>query len=167
MRVKYLKEIVKDIPLITLKQFEKLAGKPFKPEDVMAVLQILEEEKEFIKGFLLEDMNEVCWGRKEELENASELPPMRDFVLPPSDPLSPYFASLLRERFGYGSAYLVFHEEEPIAAFKANTRENVIHITDLVTDPKLEKQSLRVMKEFAWEHNMPLRGKILDKIRGR
>jgi hypothetical protein len=73
----------------------------------------------------------------------------------------------LRERFGYGSAYLVFHEEEPIAAFKANTRENVIHITDLVTDPKLEKQSLRVMKEFAWEHNMPLRGKILDKIRGR
>jgi len=167
MRVKYLKEIVKDIPLITLKQFEKLAGKPFKPEDVMAVLQILEEEKVFIKGFLLEDMNEVCWGRKEELENAAELPPMRDFVLPPSDPLSPYFASLLRERFGYGSAYLVFHEEEPIAAFKANTREGVIHITDLVTDPKLEKQSLRVMKEFAWEHNMPLRGKILDKIRGR
>jgi hypothetical protein len=166
IRVEYLKEIVKDIPLITLKQFEKLAGTPFKPEDVMAVLQLLEED-EFIKGFLLEDMNEVCWGRKEELENASELPPMRDFVLPPSDPLSPYFASLLRERFGYGSAYLVFHKEEPIAAFKANTREGVIHITDLVTDPKLEKQSLRVMKEFAWEHNMPLRGKILDKIRGR
>ena len=88
-------------------------------------------------------------------------------MLPPSDRLAPYFAKLLTERFGFAAAYLVFFEEEPIAAFKPNTRENIIDVTDLVSDPKLEKEALRVIKEFAWEHQMPLRGKIIDKIKRR
>ncbi len=163
----YLIELVKDIPVITMKQCEKMAGKPYKPEEIMTVLQYLVDEGELIKGFLLEDLNQVCWGRKEMLESSTGVPMMRDFVLPPSDPLAPYFASLLRERFGFGSAYLVFHNEEPIAAFKANTRENIIDVKDIVADPKLEKQALRVMKEFAWEHNMPLRGKVLEKLKKR
>jgi len=163
----YLVELIKDIPVITMKQCEKMAGKPYMPEEIMTVLQHLVDEGEFIKGFLLEDLNEVCWGRKDMLESASTIEKMRDFVLPPSDPLAPYFAKLLRERFGFGSAYLVFYDEEPIAAFKANTRENIIDVTDLVSDPKLEKEALRVIKEFAWEHQMPLRGKIIDKIKRR
>ena len=163
----YLIELIKEIPVITMKQCEKMAGKPYKPEEIMTVLQYLVDEGELIKGFLLEDLNQVCWGRKEMLESSTGVPMMRDFVLPPSDPLAPYFASLLRERFGFGSAYLVFHNEEPIAAFKANTRENIIDVKDIVADPKLEKQALRVMKEFAWEHSMPLRGKVLDKLKKR
>jgi hypothetical protein len=163
----YLIELIKDVPVITMKQCEKMAGKPYMPEEIMTVLQHLVDEGELIKGFLLEDLNQVCWGRKEMLQNASELPKMRDFVLPPSDPLAPYFASLLRERFGFGSAYLVFYDEEPIAAFKANTRENLIDVKDIVADPKLEKEALRVMKEFAWEQNMPLRGKVLEKLKKR
>ena len=101
------------------------------------------------------------------LEAADKLPRMRDFVLPPSDPLLPYFQSLLRERFGYGSAYMVFWNEEPIAAFKANTRNDVIDVTDFVGDSEKEKEALRVMKEFAWEHNMPLKGKVLDRLKSR
>ena len=167
LKQEYLRELIEDIPVISLKQFERLAGRPFKPEDVMDVLKQLEDDGVFIKGFLLEDMFEICWGRKEMLENASKLPPMRDFVLPPSDPLAPYFSALLRERFGFGSAYLVFHNEDAIAAFKANTRDAIIDVTDFVTDPKLEKEAVRVMKQFAWEHNKPLRGKVLDRIRGR
>ena len=163
----YLIELIKEIPVITMKQCEKMAGKPYKPEEIMTVLQYLVDEGELIKGFLLEDLNQVCWGRKEMLESSTGVPMMRDFVLPPSDPLAPYFASLLRERFGFGSAYLVFHNEEPLAAFKANTRENIIDVKDIVADPKLEKQALRVMKEFAWEHSMPLRGKVLDKLKKR
>lgn len=163
----YLIELIKEIPVITMKQCEKMAGKPYKPEEIMTVLQYLVDEGDLIKGFLLEDLNQVCWGRKEMLESSTDVPIMRDFVLPPSDPLAPYFASLLRERFGFGSAYLVFHNEEPIAAFKANTRENIIDVKDLVADPKLEKEALRVMKEFAWEHSMPLRGKVLEKLKKR
>jgi len=163
----YLIELIKQIPVITMKQCEKMAGKPYKPEEIMTVLQYLVDEGELIKGFLLEDLNQVCWGRKEMLESSTDVSVMRDFVLPPSDPLAPYFASLLRERFGFGSAYLVFHNEEPIAAFKANTRENIIDVKDIVADPKLEKQALRVMKEFAWEHSMPLRGKVLEKLKKR
>jgi len=163
----YLIELIKEIPVITMKQCEKMAGKPYKPEEIMTVLQYLVYEGQLIKGFLLEDLNQVCWGRKKMLESSSVVPVMRDFVLPPSDPLAPYFASLLRERFGFGSAYLVFHNEEPIAAFKANTRENIIDVKDIVADPKLEKQALRVMKEFAWEHSMPLRGKVLEKLKKR
>tara|TARA_B100000315_G_scaffold250849_1_gene284462 strand:- start:2060 stop:7351 length:5292 start_codon:yes stop_codon:yes gene_type:complete len=163
----YLIELIKEIPVITMKQCEKMAGKPYMPEEIMTVLQHLVDEGEFIKGFLLEDLNQVCWGRKDMLESASNIEKMRDFVLPPSDPLAPYFAKLLRERFGFGSAYLVFFDEEPIAAFKANTRENIIDVTDLVSDPKLEKEALRVIKEFAWEHQMPLRGKIIEKIKRR
>jgi hypothetical protein len=163
----YLIELIKEIPVITMKQCEKMAGKPYKPEEIMTVLQYLVDEGQLIKGFLLEDLNQVCWGRKEMLESSTDVAIMRDFVLPPSDPLAPYFASLLRERFGFGSAYLVFHNEEPIAAFKANTRENIIDVKDLVADPKLEKQALRVMKEFAWEHSMPLRGKVLEKLKKR
>ena len=92
---------------------------------------------------------------------------MRDFVLPPSDPLLPYFSGILRERFGFGSAYMVFHQEEPIAAFKANTRNEVFDVTDFNGDPEKEKQALRVMKEFAWEHNMPLVGKVIERLRAR
>jgi len=163
----YLIELIKEIPVITMKQCEKMAGKPYKPEEIMTVLQYLVDEGELIKGFLLEDLNQVCWGRKEMLESSTGVPMMRDFVLPPSDPLAPYFASLLRERFGFGSAYLVFHNEEPIAAFKANTRENIIDVKDIVADPKLEIQALRVMKEFACDHSMPLRGKVLEKLKKR
>ncbi len=34
-------------------------------------------------------------------------------------------------------------------------------------DPEKEKQALRVMKEFAWEHNMPLVGKVIERLRAR
>ena len=81
----------------------------------------------------------------------------------PSDPLIHYFGGLLRERFGFGSAYLVFHKEEPIAAFKAN-RNATIDVTDFVGDSELEKEALRVMKEFAWEHQMPLTGDLYEKL---
>ncbi|MEC7704359.1 MAG: hypothetical protein VX906_03850, partial [Candidatus Thermoplasmatota archaeon] len=131
------------------------------------VLHEFEEEGHLIKGFLIDDLHEVCWGKQELLENADQLAPMRDFVLPPSDPLLPYFQSLLRERFGFGSAYMVFWNEEPIAAFKANTRNDVIDVTDFVGDSDHEKEALRVMKEFAWEHNMPLKGKVLDRLKSR
>tara|TARA_B110000438_G_scaffold27802_1_gene26740 strand:- start:2099 stop:7435 length:5337 start_codon:yes stop_codon:yes gene_type:complete len=163
----YLREMVAEYPVITLKQFEKLAGSPFKPEQLSSVLHEFEEEGLLIKGFLIDDLHEVCWGRQELLEDADKLPPMRDFVLPPSDPLLPYFQSLLRERFGYGSAYMVFWNEEPIAAFKANTRNDVIDVTDFVGDSEKEKEALRVMKEFAWEHNMPLKGKVLERLKSR
>ena len=88
-------------------------------------------------------------------------------VIPPSDSLIHYFSDVLRSRFGYGSAYLVFHKEEPIAAFKANTREGLLEVTDFVGDSDLEKEALRVMKEFAWEHDMPLSGKIYERLRSR
>ncbi|MDP6889325.1 MAG: DEAD/DEAH box helicase [Candidatus Thalassarchaeaceae archaeon] len=163
----YLREMIAEYPVMTLKQLEKLAGSPFKPEQLASVLHEFEAEGHLIKGFLIDDLHEVCWGRQELLENADKLPPMRDFVLPPSDPLLPYFQSLLRERFGYGSAYMVFSNEEPIAAFKANTRNDIIEVTDFVGDSEREKEALRVMKEFAWEHNMPLKGKVLDRLKSR
>jgi len=31
----------------------------------------------------------------------------------------------------------------------------------------LEKEALRVMKEFAWEHDMPLTGRLYEKLRSR
>ncbi len=163
----YLREMISDYPVLTLKQFEKLAGSPFKPEQLSSVLHEFEEDGTLIKGFLIDDLHEVCWGRQDMIEEADQLPPMRDFVLPPSDPLLPYFQSLLRERFGYGSAYMVFWNEEPIAAFKANTRNDVIDVTDFVGDSEKEKEALRVMKEFAWEHNMPLKGKVLERLKSR
>jgi len=47
---------------------------------------------------------------------------------------------------------LVFKNETPVAAFKANTRNRVIDITDYVG----EESGLRVVKEFAWEHQLPI-----------
>ena len=105
-------------------------------------------------------------GRKEILDSKA-IPKTRDLVIPPSDPLIHYFGGILRERFGFGSAYLVFHKEEPIAAFKANTRNSTIDVTDFVGDSELEKEALRVMKEFAWEHQMPLTGDLYEKLRSR
>ena len=51
----------------------------------------------------------------------NQINPIRDFVLPPTDPIAPYFGDVLKEKFGFGSAYLVFRNAEPVAAFKANT----------------------------------------------
>jgi hypothetical protein len=163
----YLRDLVKDYPVITLKQVERLAGSPFSAEEISDVMRDFEEDGTLIKGFLVDDMHDVCWGRLDLLDESNSLSRSRDLVIPPSDPLIHYYGSLLRERFGYGSAYLVFHREEPVAAFKANTREGVIHITDFVGDSDFEKEALRVMKEFAWEHDMPLKGKFYERLRTR
>ena len=163
----YLRDLVKDYPVITLKQVERLAGSPFSAEEISDVMREFEDDGTLIKGFLVDDMHDVCWGRLDLLDESNSLSRSRDLVIPPSGPLIHYYGSLLRERFGYGSAYLVFHREEPVAAFKANTREGVIHITDFVGDSDLEKEALRVMKEFAWEHDMPLKGKFYERLRTR
>ena len=163
----FLRDLVKDYPVITLKQVERLAGSPFSAEEISDVMREFEEDDTLIKGFLVDDMHDVCWGRHDMLENSDVLTKTRDLVIPPSDPLIHYYGSLLREKFGYGSAYLVFHREEPVAAFKANTRAGVIQITDFVGDSDLEKEALRVMKEFAWEHDMPLKGKLYERLRSR
>ena len=89
---------------------------------------------------------------------------MRDFVLPPSDPLNPYFSDICRQRFGFGTAYLVFHNGEPVAAFKANTRNATIDVTDWEAG-KDENMAWRIVKEFAWEHQMPLTSQV--RIAGR
>ena len=163
----YLRELVEDYPVITLKQVEGLAGSSFSAEEISDVLHEFEEDGTLIKGFLIDDGQEICWGRLDLLGEIDKISKSRDFVIPPSDPLIHYFGSLLRERFGFGSAYLVFHKEEPIAAFKANTRNDRIEITDFVGDSDLEKEAIRVMKEFAWEHDMPLTGKLYNRIRSR
>ena len=156
MRREFLRRIVKQFPVITLKQFQKLSGTPFKPEELKDILNEFEHDGTLIKGFLIHDLHEICWGRRGLLEEADTIPPMRDFVLPPSDPLAPYFADILRQKFGFGSAYLVFKNAIPVAAFKANTRDKVIDITDYVG----EEKGWRIVKEFAWEHQYPLKSKV-------
>jgi DNA-binding HxlR family transcriptional regulator len=163
----YLRKLVEDYPVITLKQVERLAGASFSPEEISDVMHDFEDDGTLIKGFLVDDLQDICWGRLDMLEGMGKISRTRDLVIPPSDPLIHYFGSLLRERFGFGSAYLVFHKEEPIAAFKANTRNDKIELTDFVGDSELEKEAIRVMKEFAWEHDMPLSGKLFDRIRSR
>ena len=153
LRREYLRRLVSDYPVITLKQFIRLAGTPFQPEELKAILTEFEDDSTLIKGFLIQDLHEVCWGRKDLLEEAKNVPPIRDFVIPPSDPIAPYFADVLKQKFGFGSAYLVFHNAEPVAAFKANTRDKVIDVTDYEGSEK----GWRIVKEFAWEHQMPLK----------
>ncbi|MGB1476137.1 MAG: hypothetical protein ACPG73_08085, partial [Candidatus Poseidoniaceae archaeon] len=143
-------------PVITLRQMTQLAGPSFKPEELKAVLNTFEEDGTLIKGFLIEDFHQVCWGRKELLEEARSIPSIRDFVLPPSDPIAPYFTDIMKERFGFGSAYLVFRNAEPVAAFKANTRNKIIDVKDYEGSEK----AWRIVKEFAWEHQMPLQTEL-------
>ena len=167
VKKEYLRDSIMQYPVVSMKQMERIVGSSFKPEEIAQVLHGMEESEELVKGFLTDDSLEIQWGQRELIEQADKIEPMRDFVLPPSDPLLPYFSGLLRERFGFGSAYMVFHQEEPIAAFKANTRNEVFDVTDMNSDPEKEKQALRVMKEFAWEHNMPLVGKVIERLRAR
>ena len=94
------------------------------------MLNELEASGDLVKGFLIQGLHEVCWGWKDALERAEEAAPVRDFVLPPSDVIAPYFADILRQRFGFGSAYMVFRKSEAVAAFKANTRDKVLDVTD-------------------------------------
>jgi len=164
LKKKFLIDMLSQYPAITLKQFSKLAGPSFKPEELKSVLFDLENDGSLIKGFLINDLNEVCWGRKTDLEQSDDLAPMRDFVLPPSDPLNPYFSDICRQLFGFGTAYLVFHNGEPIAAFKANTRNATIDVTDWEAG-KEENMAWRIVKEFAWEHQMPLTSQV--RIAGR
>ena len=56
-----------------------------------------EEDDTLIKGFLVDDMHDVCWGRQDLLEGSDVLSKTRDLVIPPSDPLIHYYGSLLRE----------------------------------------------------------------------
>ncbi len=46
----------------------------------------------------------------------------------------------------------MFKNAEPIAAFKANARNNIIDVKDIEGSEK----AWRIVKEFAWEHQMPL-----------
>ena len=83
LRREYLRDLVSSFPIITIKQFIKLAGTPFKPEELKHILTEFEEDGTLIKGFLIQDFHEVCWGKKDMLENAKNIKPIRDFVLPP------------------------------------------------------------------------------------
>ena len=65
LRREYLRNLVKEYPVITLKQILRLAGTPFKPEEIKSVLTSFEEDGTLVKGFLIEDLDQVCWGRKE------------------------------------------------------------------------------------------------------
>jgi hypothetical protein len=91
LRREYIRALVQDFPVITLKQLLRLAGTPFKPEEIKAVLTSFEVDGTLVKGFLIDELDQVCWGRKNLLEEAKDIPPIRDFVLPPSDPIAPYF----------------------------------------------------------------------------
>ena len=51
-RKEYLRELVMDFPIITLKRLLSLAGTPFKPEEIGAVLHEFEQDGTLIKGFL-------------------------------------------------------------------------------------------------------------------
>ncbi|MGB2080896.1 MAG: hypothetical protein ACPHZ6_03855, partial [Poseidonia sp.] len=152
LRKEFIRKLVEQYPVITLRQLTQLSGPSFKPEELKVVLNSFEEDETLVKGFLIEDFHQVCWGRKELLEEARNIPSIRDFVLPPSDPIAPYFADIMKERFGFGSAYLVFRNAEPVAAFKANTRNKIIDVKDYEGSEK----AWRIVKEFAWEHQMPL-----------
>ena len=163
----YLRELVSDYPVISLRQVERLAGSPFSAEEISDVMHEFEDDGTLIKGFLVDDLQDICWGRQDLLEGLDGIRKTRDLVVPPSDNLIHYFGGILRERFSFGSAYMVFHNEEAIAAFKANTRDGTIEITDFVGDSDLEKEALRVMKEFAWEHDTKLTGKLYDRLRSR
>lgn len=156
LRKEYIRKLVEQFPVVTLRQLTQLAGAAFKPEELKAVLTDFEEDETLIKGFLIEDFHQVCWGRKELLQEAQSIPAIRDFVLPPSDPIAPYFTDVMKERFGFGSAYLVFRNAEPVAAFKANTRNRVIDVKDYEGSEK----AWRIVKEFAWEHQMPLQTEL-------
>jgi len=155
-RKEYIRKLVEQYPVVTLRQLTQLAGPAFKPEELKAVLNEFEEDGTLIKGFLIEDFHQVCWGRKELLQEAKSIAPIRDFVLPPSDPIAPYFTDVMKERFGFGSAYLVFRNAEPVAAFKANTRNKIIDVKDYEGSEK----AWRIVKEFAWEHQMPLQTEL-------
>jgi hypothetical protein len=163
----YLRELVSDYPVISLRQLERLAGSPFSPEEISDVMHEFEDDGTLIKGFLVDDLQDICWGRQDLLEGLKGIRKTRDLVVPPSDNLIHYFGGILRERFSFGSAYMVFHNEDVIAAFKANTRDGTIEVTDFVGDSDLEKEALRVMKEFAWEHDTKLTGKLYDNLRSR
>jgi hypothetical protein len=156
LRKEYIRRLVEKFPVITLRQLTQLAGPSFKPEELKAVLNAFEEDETLIKGFLIEDFHQVCWGRKSLLQEAKGIAAIRDFVLPPSDPIAPYFTDIMKERFGFGSAYLVFRNAEPVAAFKANTRNKIIDVKDFEGSEK----AWRIVKEFAWEHQMPLQTEL-------
>ena len=75
----------------------------------------------------------------------------------PFDPCDDYPAAVIvKQKFGFGSAYLIFQNSEPVAAFKANTRDKVIDVTDYEGSEK----GWRIVKEFAWEHQMPLKTEL-------
>ena len=77
LRKEYLRRLVSDYPVITLKQFIKLAGTPFKPEELKAILTEFEEDDTLIKGFLIKDLMEVCWV-EEFARGCKNVPPIRD-----------------------------------------------------------------------------------------
>ena len=59
----YLRELVQDYPVISLRQLERLAGSSFSPEVISDVMHEFEEDGTLIKGFLVDDLQAICLGR--------------------------------------------------------------------------------------------------------
>ena len=87
-----------------------------------------------------------CAGDVKNYRRGENIVPIRDFVLPPSDPIEPYF-DVLKEKFGFGSAY---QPKCGACCCQGNTRNKIIEVKDFKA-----QAGWRIVKEFAWEHQMP------------
>ena len=70
-----------------MKQVERLAGASFAPEEISDVMHDFEDDGTLIKGFLVDDLQDICWGRLDMLEGMGKISRTRDLVIPPSAPL--------------------------------------------------------------------------------
>ena len=86
------------------------------------MLNTFEEDGTLIKGFLIEDFHQVCWGRKELLEKPVPFHPFEiSFCHPPT---SPYFTDIMKERFGFGSLILSLETLNPWRRSRRTQKQN-------------------------------------------
>jgi len=115
----------------------------------------LVEEGYLTKGFLKEGDESIYWILEEGLDMVGRIKTNREFIVGPKDRLNLYLRSEIKDRFGLSHCYVIFTGNKMVAAFKAKISSGVLSVTDYEGD----KSYQRIIKRWAYEHNLAMKEK--------
>jgi hypothetical protein len=133
-----LKRILKNFGIFDLESLSSFTKREYYMKELREILLELENDGDLKKGYFIKDDDTLYWMVKDDIENmSSEMDDAESdhrLIVSPQDQLTTYLAPMVRQRFGYGSCFIIFRGYEISGTFKIKKQNKKIKIIDFQGD---------------------------------